>query len=277
MIDTMLVVVATEMEIEPLLEYMSRNAVKRQPAYRAPGSLAKFLSYYIDDREVDILITGVGMTATALQVASLLSHRRASGEGNYQLAFNAGIAGSFSKEFPPGTMVEVVSESFEDFGAEDADGSFLSAFDIGLLEENQPPFGKKGILRNPDFGFFGEFLGVHGITVNKANGHKPSIKKVKSRFKGKDPELVVETMESAAFFLTCLAFKQVFSSIRAISNFVGTRNKSKWDIPLALEELNSSLRYNVFEEYLSFWGEGGDEDFDGDGDDGDGYMYGEFL
>ncbi len=271
MIDTMLVVVATEMEVVPFLKYMSDNAVRRQPAYRAPGNLAKFFSYYIDEREVDVLITGVGMTATALQVASLLSHRRASGEGNYELAINAGLAGSFTENYPLGTPVEVVSDSFEDFGAENGSGKFLSVFDMGLLEKNQPPFDEEGILQNPNFGFFGEYVGVHGVTVNKALGRKRAIERLKKRFEGREPHLVVETMESAAFFLACRAFNQDFSCVRVISNYVGVRDKRKWDLPFALEELNDIIRYNVFEDFLTHWGM--DEDFKGD--DGSEFGYGE--
>ncbi len=246
MIDTMLLVVATEMEVDRLLYLMEEGFTRLQPAYRPPGQTAQFQSYKIDDRLVDILITGVGMTATALQLGSYLSYRRAIGEGHYQLAVNAGIAGSFSKHLIPGDMVEVLTDRFSDLGAEDADGSFLDLFKLGLMKKKQPPFGKKGVLRNPYFGFFGEFPGVHGVTVNKAHGSKRSISKFLAKEK---PKPYVETMESAAFFLTCLEFGQRFSSIRAISNRVKPRNKAEWDLPVALSELTRHLRKLVYEDY----------------------------
>jgi futalosine hydrolase len=51
----------------------------------------------------------------------------------------------------------------------------------------------------------------------------------------------IETMEGAAFFYSCLQLKIPFLQIRAISNFVEPRDKSKWNIPLALENLSTEI------------------------------------
>src|SRR4029453_972308 len=73
----------------------------------------------------DLLVTGVGMTATAYTLARRLSKSRA------DLVLNIGLAGSFRDEIRTGEVVQVVSETFGDLGAED-DRTFLSAFDLGL-------------------------------------------------------------------------------------------------------------------------------------------------
>ena len=48
-------------------------------------------------------------------------------------------------------------------------------------------------------------------------------------------------MEGAAFFYVCLQEKIPFLQIRSISNYVEKRNKSNWNIPLAIDNLNVVL------------------------------------
>ena len=51
----------------------------------------------------------------------------------------------------------------------------------------------------------------------------------------------VESMEGAAFFEACLAAGVPFAEIRAVSNAVGEEDRSRWNIPLALANLQSFL------------------------------------
>jgi len=48
-------------------------------------------------------------------------------------------------------------------------------------------------------------------------------------------------MEGAAFFYVCLQEKAPFIQIRSISNYVGEQDKSKWEISLAVKNLNNVL------------------------------------
>jgi futalosine hydrolase len=73
---------------------------------------------------------------------------------------------------------------------------------------------------------------VNGITVNTVHGSEDSIKEVKDEF---DP--AVETMEGAAFLRCCETFKSYYQ-LRAVSNYVEKRDRSKWDIPLAIGNVN---------------------------------------
>ena len=50
-----------------------------------------------------------------------------------------------------------------------------------------------------------------------------------------------ETMEGAALHYVCLQQNLPFLQIRSISNEVGERDKSKWKIKEAVEDLNSEL------------------------------------
>ncbi|MBR3292121.1 MAG: hypothetical protein IKI66_08080 [Bacteroidales bacterium] len=68
-------------------------------------------------------------------------------------------------------------------------------------------------------------------------------------------EYDVETMEGAAFFAFCLQRGCAFAEIRAVSNVVGERDHARWNIPLALRNLQSALRTfrnNIYHTPLSF-------------------------
>jgi len=52
----------------------------------------------------------------------------------------------------------------------------------------------------------------------------------------------VESMEGAAFFEVCLQQGCAFAEIRAVSNVVGETDHARWDIPLALRNLQTALQ-----------------------------------
>jgi futalosine hydrolase len=182
-----------------------------------------------EELEVTMLVTGVGMTLTALNLGSLFAKQR------FDLAINAGIAGAYStSNLSIGEVVNVVSERFADLGVEEADGRFTDVHELGLLDANAAPF-TNGELLNPSAGF--DFLPkAKGLTVNKVHGYQPSIDAILGKYQAD-----VESMETAAFFLACLMATQPFLAIRSISNFVETRNRDAWDLPLAIKNLNDVL------------------------------------
>ncbi len=51
----------------------------------------------------------------------------------------------------------------------------------------------------------------------------------------------LETMEGAAFHYVCLQKEIPFLQIRGISNYVGERDKSKWKMEEAIDNLCNSL------------------------------------
>jgi futalosine hydrolase len=77
---------------------------------------------------------------------------------------------------------------------------------------------------------------VKGITVNTVHGNELSIEKVKQFY---HPD--VESMEGASFFAGCTKTSGDFIQIRTISNYVEKRDKSKWQMPLAIKNLNDFL------------------------------------
>ena len=52
---------------------------------------------------------------------------------------------------------------------------------------------------------------------------------------------IIESMEGAALHYVCTLMKIPFLQLRAISNMVGERDKTKWEIQKAIDALNHSL------------------------------------
>jgi futalosine hydrolase len=216
-----LIVAATRFEIRPLAD-------KFAYVQKEDDSLAH---YQFRNDKVDILITGMGMTATAYYLGKQLPG------SNYDVVLNAGICGSFSTDLTIGKVVNVTEECFCELGAENND-QFISLFDLGLMDPDEPPFRSGKLLNNSNLksASLRKLERVRGITANTIHGHPESIRKIRDQF---HPD--VESMEGAAFFYACITSGVPFHQVRCISNFVEERDKSKWDIPLALANLNQVL------------------------------------
>src|SRR5262245_42225810 len=200
-----LIVAATEIEIEPLKA--------------APSAT---------HHQLDMLVTGVGMVATAANCSETLTRTR------YDLALNFGVCGSFDPAFPPPAVVHVVSYCLAEMGAED-DDRFLTVQELELLGNNEFPF-TNGRLVNPSpppSASLKALPQVKGITVNTVHGNKRSIDAVAKRF---SPQ--VESMEGAAFMYACLVNQVPFAQVRAVSNVVETRNRASWKLADAVSHLN---------------------------------------
>jgi futalosine hydrolase len=217
----LLITAATWNEIKPLEEYLLRA-----------DDDGKLLSHCIE-----ISVTGIGGVQTAFHLGKTL------GPGNWDFAMQLGICGSFKKNLPIGTTVNVVEDCFADLGAEDGE-NFLDAFQIELLDANKFPFtnGKlenltlSPITANEGTALVLEKLSrVKGISVNKVHGNEKSIQKIILKF---NPD--VESMEGAAFFYCCKMMSVPFLQLRTVSNFVETRDKSGWNIALAIKNLNEA-------------------------------------
>lgn len=216
----LLVVSATYMEIAPLvakLKFISENDHRM-----------KF--YSSGKNEIDVLITGVGMVATATWTAHTI------GKKKYDAAINLGVCGSFDKSLEIGKVVNVLTDRIADLGAED-DEKFMTIHEMNLLGENEFPF-MWGQLVNqslPNYETILKLTGVNGISVNTAHGNSASIEKTVKRL---NPH--IETMEGAAFFYACMVEKIPCAQIRAVSNLIEKRNREHWNMALAIKNLNET-------------------------------------
>ena len=78
---------------------------------------------------------------------------------------------------------------------------------------------------------------VRGATINCISSTDLQIDAIKDKY---DP--VIESMEGAALHYACLMEHIPFIQLRAVSNFVGERDKTKWRMIEAITILNEKLR-----------------------------------
>jgi futalosine hydrolase len=197
-----LVLAATEMEIAP---FIAQNSFTQH------------------------LITGVGAPACMYHLQKKLS------EQPYDCIIQAGIAGSFTNDLALGETVLVQKDVFADLGIFE-NGALRSLFDAGFADQNERPY-KNGWLENENM--LQDRFSIHkvaGITVNMVTENKAMIQEYKRLY---DP--IVETMEGAALHYVCLSENIPFLQLRSISNAVGERDKSKWTIAAAVQNLNNHL------------------------------------
>jgi len=182
--------------------------------------------------EIMLLVTGVGSVATAWAMTKWISTG-----SKPDLAVNIGIAGSYRDDLVTGEVVVPVSDCFADAGVETNDG-FLTLAEAGLEDPDRFPF--IGGWINAENGFVAKAVEVlrpvRAVTVNTATGSQNNIKMISKRY---HPD--IETMEGASFFYICSRENIPFLALRAVSNRVEPRNKEKWNIPLALNNLSAML------------------------------------
>jgi futalosine hydrolase len=214
-----LLVAATPFEIAPTLAFLEQDFKKQEGA-----------SFEKNGLQVHVLLTGVGMTATAWHLGRAMARYRP------DWALNAGVAGAFDRSLRLGDTVQIITDRFGDLGVEEADGRFTDLFELGLTASEEPPF-EQGLLRNPGAEASGFLPTAHGLTVNRVHGSASSIEAIRNKY----PDTQVETMESAAFFHACLLANVPFAAIRSISNSVEPRNRDAWKLGLAIEQLNEAV------------------------------------
>lgn len=184
--------------------------------------------YQLDDKQLDVLISGIGTTFTTFNLTCTLLGN------NYDLVLCIGIAASLSPNLKIGEVVNVVSEEFADLGIEN-NGEFLTLFESGFVQENEPPF-RNGLLNAAESDGVMPFRKVHGLTANKNHGLHKSIEELNNKFSAQ-----VESTEGAAVLYVCSQLKIRCYQIRAISNYVEPQIALSWNIPLALENLKNSV------------------------------------
>jgi len=211
-----LLVAATENEVQSL-----KSLVKSQNKEARVGYQDLDLKTF----DFELLITGVGMVATAFALGKHLANNQ------YDLVVNLGIAGSFDRSISIGEVVEITQDTLAELGAEDGD-DFLPIGELGFGEDTFFPSTKLANLYN----LFNNFnlKKATAITVNTVHGDQGSIEKATTRL---NPQL--ESMEGAAFFYACRQMNVPCIQIRAVSNYVEKRNRDNWNIGVAIKNLNT--------------------------------------
>ena len=203
-----LLIAATAKEIEPFFEYY-RNTKKAQ--------------------NIDILITGIGLTATTYRLLKQLQLKRP------DLVIQVGVAGCFDRTIALGTVVAVKKETIADQSVIELK-KLKTLFDLRLVPHDQFPF-KKGWLENNSKALKKlKLKRVDAISVNEITTSKQRVRFYEASFKA-----AIESMEGAALHYTCLMEKVPFVQLRSISNYIAERDRTKWDMKKSIVNLNKEL------------------------------------
>jgi futalosine hydrolase len=202
-------------------------------AKQAFNSLSKKQSYGLD---VTYMLTGIGTTSTSYRLTKILN----TASERFDLVLNIGIAGSFTSDFPIGSVARIDKEYFGDLGFETF-GGFQTLFDYKILDADTHPY-KGGALHSPKLqseleNALKKFKKATAVTVQTVSGLPEKTIQLVKDFK---PQ--IESMEGAAFFYVCILEKVPFLELRSVSNEVGERDRSKWNIPLALDSLRDACK-----------------------------------
>lgn len=203
-----LLVVATELEIEQEIFHRIKSSSKHQ---------------------VNILITGMGVPSTLYSLSKYIFLQK-NEVFPIDLIINIGIAGSFKNNLKIGEVIQVIEDTYADLGFE-RQKEFKHISEI----INASVYYKNNNL----FNF--KIENKRGITVNTITDNAEKILSLIKKF---NPD--IETMESAAIFDFCTKESIPFIVIRAISNRIGERDKTQWNISLAVHNLWLTL-YNFID------------------------------
>ena len=191
------------------------------------GEIELFVNNYPN---VDILITGVGTPAVIYHLQKKLH------EVKYDFVVQAGIAGAFSKDLNLGETVLIKQDTFGDLGAEEK-RMFTTFFTLGLINAHQFPFADGWLINSLEgLPIKPTLKTVKAVTVNKVSDSFLQKLQLVDTF---NPQ--IESMEGAALHYVCLQEKIPFLQIRAVSNYVGERDKIKWKMKEAIKNLNNEL------------------------------------
>jgi futalosine hydrolase len=192
-----------------------------------PDEIELFINTYSN---IDILITGIGTPSTMYHLQRRLQ------QVDYDFVIQAGIGGSFSSDLQLEETVLIKQDTFGDLGAEKK-RTFTPFVTSGLINAHEFPFAdgwlintSEGLLKNSTLKW------AKAVTINKVSDSFLQKLQLIDAF---NP--LIESMEGAAMHYVCLQENIPFVQIRTVSNYVGERDKSKWKIKEAIENLNNEL------------------------------------
>jgi len=175
--------------------------------------------------------TGVGLLhATHALTARIRAERPG-------LVLQVGIGGAFDTvRHPVGSAACLARDGAADLGVREADG-WRDVFDMGLTDPDTHPY-RGGWLVNPHDRLLtlSGVAAATGVTVNRVSTDPDWIGDLERRLR---PD--IESMEGAALHYVCLMESVPFVQIRGVSNRVGERDKSAWQIAAALDSAADAL------------------------------------
>lgn len=209
------IVAATPFEAEPVRKYL-------QEEFQTASSV-----FFLHDFRIEILITGIGILETSYSLMKFIRHQRP------DAWIQMGIGGAVDTRLSMGTVYKIKTEMLHGFGAQDQNGKMMDQFELGWRQFDEFPY-ENAILNCPFINVEKDLPAASGMTTLFAHGHAESIATLNASTHGQ-----IENMEGAPFFYISLMENIPFLSLRAISNVVEARDKSKWEIEKAIDALNN--------------------------------------
>ena len=178
---------------------------------------------------LEVLISGVGVPGTMYHLQKKIA------QSKYEYIIQAGIAGTFNSHFQLAQTVLVKQDTFGDLGMEEKN-KFTSIFESGFTDKNKFPFSDRWLINTHRLLDEIKLPKVIAVTVNKISDNPAQKKQLLDSF---HPD--IESMEGAALHYVCLQEKISFFQLRGISNEVGIRDKSQWQMKEAIKNLNTEI------------------------------------
>ncbi len=174
--------------------------------------------------------SGIGLLASSVSLMKMFVQETPT------LIIQVGIAGCFDKKVPLGKVFAVKDDFAGDIGVME-NKVWKDLFDLKLDKANDAPYEKKS-LPNPWLSQYNllKLPTKKGVTVNTISTDKNKIDLYSGRYKA-----TLESMEGAALHYMGRDLNIPFIQIRAVSNYVGERNKAKWNMQEAIYNLNETL------------------------------------
>jgi futalosine hydrolase len=174
--------------------------------------------------------SGIGMLASSVSLMKMFVQETPT------LIIQVGIAGCFDKKIPLGKVFAVKDDFAGDIGVME-NKVWKDLFDMKFDKPNDAPYEKKS-LPNPWLKQY-NLLNLptkKSVTVNTISTDKNKIDLFSGRYKA-----VLESMEGASLHYIGRDLTIPFIQIRAVSNYIGERDKSKWNMQEAIYNLNETL------------------------------------
>lgn len=181
---------------------------------------------------VDVLVGGVGPIVSAIHTSVALERK------TYDWIINMGIGGGFRNQASIGSLVVASEMIAVDFGVETPTGfSFADEVGLGRVRIISEEKLRTSVLQAFDSAGLKTVTGPI-LTVSTCTGTEATTKELQRRV----PQAAAEAMEGFGVAAAGLAKKIPVLEVRAISNVVGQRDKTKWRIDEALESLTKASK-----------------------------------
>jgi futalosine hydrolase len=198
-----------------------RDAALRDLGPASPADLP-----YGAVRAGDVVVAagGVGPVAAAVATSRLLTL------APFHLVISAGIAGGFAGRATIGDVVAAGTSVFADLGAATADG-FLGLSGLGLT--GGAPLTSPVAVPPELKAQVGTILTLATMTGTDVRG---------TALADAHPDALAEAMEGYGVAWAATEHGVPWLELRAVSNLIGRRDRSGWDIPTAFDALGRAVR-----------------------------------